>query len=114
MLILKSGIPAFQLVIKGILSLAQSSTTPATLETPLSAPLFPSSVAIHCTAGKDRTGVIAAVLLSFLGVEDDLIAMDYALTECLVSYTDEEIIKYSKSTGGTITPDGVRAMLSAR
>jgi protein-tyrosine phosphatase len=31
----------------------------------------------HCSAGKDRTGVVAAMLLSVLGVHDDLIAQDY-------------------------------------
>ena len=31
----------------------------------------------HCSAGKDRTGVTAAVLLSILGVPDDEIAVDY-------------------------------------
>jgi len=35
---------------------------------------------IHCTAGKDRTGVIAAVLLATLGVPDEVIAADYALS----------------------------------
>jgi protein-tyrosine phosphatase len=34
----------------------------------------------HCSAGKDRTGVLAAVLLSVLGVSDDDIAADYALS----------------------------------
>jgi protein-tyrosine phosphatase len=34
----------------------------------------------HCAAGKDRTGIIAAVLLSLLGVSDDVIAQDYAHT----------------------------------
>lgn len=34
-------------------------------------------VVFHCTAGKDRTGVIAAVLLSTLGVSDDDIVADY-------------------------------------
>lgn len=34
----------------------------------------------HCTAGKDRTGVVAAVLLATLGVPDDVIAADYALS----------------------------------
>lgn len=34
----------------------------------------------HCSAGKDRTGVLAAVLLSVLGVSDDDIASDYALS----------------------------------
>lgn len=34
----------------------------------------------HCTAGKDRTGVLAALLLKLAGVDDDTIAEDYALT----------------------------------
>ncbi|TFY64488.1 hypothetical protein EVJ58_g2596 [Rhodofomes roseus] len=34
----------------------------------------------HCTAGKDRTGVAAALLLKVAGVNDDAIAEDYALT----------------------------------
>lgn len=34
----------------------------------------------HCAAGKDRTGVISAVLLGALGVPDDLIVADYALS----------------------------------
>ena len=35
---------------------------------------------IHCRAGKDRTGVVIAVLLSLLGVSDEEIAEDYSLT----------------------------------
>lgn len=34
----------------------------------------------HCSAGKDRTGVLAAILLSILGVSDTDIAADYALS----------------------------------
>jgi protein tyrosine/serine phosphatase len=34
----------------------------------------------HCTAGKDRTGVITAILLKLAGVEDEDIADDYALS----------------------------------
>lgn len=37
-------------------------------------------ILFHCTAGKDRTGVIAAILLTTLGVPDDVIAADYALS----------------------------------
>ncbi len=37
-------------------------------------------VVFHCAAGKDRTGIVAALLLSVLGVDDDVIAADYALT----------------------------------
>ena len=35
---------------------------------------------LHCTAGKDRTGVSTAFLLSVLGAERDLIIEDYRLT----------------------------------
>lgn len=34
----------------------------------------------HCSAGKDRTGVLAALVLSTLGVPDDQIADDYQLS----------------------------------
>ncbi len=34
----------------------------------------------HCEAGCDRTGVLAAAVLSLLGVAEELIAEDYALT----------------------------------
>jgi protein-tyrosine phosphatase len=32
----------------------------------------------HCSAGKDRTGILAAVLLGVLGVPDEMIVADYA------------------------------------
>ncbi|CAB4789489.1 unannotated protein [freshwater metagenome] len=35
----------------------------------------------HCAAGKDRTGVLAALLLSSLGVDDAHICADYGLTQ---------------------------------
>ncbi|MDQ1423303.1 MAG: protein-tyrosine phosphatase, partial [Acidimicrobiaceae bacterium] len=34
----------------------------------------------HCAAGKDRTGMLAALLLSSLGVADDVVVADYALS----------------------------------
>ena len=37
-------------------------------------------VVVHCMAGKDRTGTVCALTLSLLGVSDDDIAADYALT----------------------------------
>ena len=37
-------------------------------------------VVLHCTAGKDRTGVSTAFLLSVLGVSHDVIEADYLLT----------------------------------
>lgn len=35
---------------------------------------------IHCTAGKDRTGVTSMLILDLIGVSDEEIAKDYALT----------------------------------
>jgi protein-tyrosine phosphatase len=35
----------------------------------------------HCLAGKDRTGIVAALTLSLLGVDDETVALDYALSE---------------------------------
>lgn len=37
-------------------------------------------VVVHCVAGKDRTGVVCALTLSVLGVSDEDIAADYALS----------------------------------
>ncbi len=34
----------------------------------------------HCSAGKDRTGVLSALILAFLGVPDEVIVEDYALS----------------------------------
>ena len=34
----------------------------------------------HCSAGKDRTGVLSALVLAFLGVPDETIVDDYALS----------------------------------
>jgi len=38
-------------------------------------------VLFHCFAGKDRTGLVAALMLSLAGVEPDAIGADYAETD---------------------------------
>ncbi|MEP7242996.1 MAG: tyrosine-protein phosphatase [Gammaproteobacteria bacterium] len=40
----------------------------------------PAPLLFHCVAGKDRTGVIAALMLAIADVEPDAIAHDYALS----------------------------------
>ncbi|KAF7981692.1 hypothetical protein HWV62_32256 [Athelia sp. TMB] len=37
-------------------------------------------VLFHCTAGKDRTGVLAAIILKLIDAPEEAIAKDYALT----------------------------------
>ena len=41
----------------------------------------PGTVLFHCRVGKDRTGVIAALLLSLAGVSDADVVADYAATQ---------------------------------
>lgn len=47
-------------------------------------------VLIHCAHGKDRTGVIVAVILGLLEVENEVIVQDYAMSEvsgvCVLSF----------------------------
>jgi protein-tyrosine phosphatase len=57
-------------------------------------------VVLHCTAGKDRTGVSTAFLLSVLGVDRDLIEADYKLT----NLDTERQADFIESTVGY--PDG--------
>jgi protein-tyrosine phosphatase len=40
----------------------------------------PGAVVFHCAAGKDRTGMVSAVVLGALGVSDEDIIADYAMT----------------------------------
>jgi len=38
----------------------------------------PGGVLIHCQAGRDRTGIVAAAILTLAGVSDEAIVADYA------------------------------------
>jgi protein-tyrosine phosphatase len=67
----------------------------------------------HCTAGKDRTGIAAALLLSVLGVDDSVILDDYELTNIFRSNRRiEELRPQFESAGVDI--EKVRPFLSAR
>ena len=46
----------------------------------------------HCFAGKDRTGLVAAMLLSLAGVPDDAIASDFAETDAQLAVSYQEWI----------------------
>jgi protein-tyrosine phosphatase len=52
----------------------------------------------HCSAGKDRTGVLAALILGFLGVPRDVIVEDYALSaEAMVALLERLKQEYAES-----------------
>ncbi|NRQ31872.1 tyrosine-protein phosphatase [Nonomuraea sp. NN258] len=56
---------------------------------------------VHCAAGKDRTGIVVALILDLLGIGHDDIVRDYALTgEHLAAVT-----------AGLVLPDDVPAQL---
>jgi protein-tyrosine phosphatase len=57
----------------------------------------------HCAAGKDRTGVVSAILLGLLGVAEEIIVADYAATQENL----DAIVERLMST------EGYRTMLSA-
>ena len=59
--------------------------------------------AFHCAAGKDRTGVLAALVLSLLGVDDDTIAADYGLSRMSM----ERLVEWVRET----YPDVYDAMI---
>ncbi|MDO4912454.1 MAG: tyrosine-protein phosphatase [Lactobacillus sp.] len=44
------------------------------------------ALVFHCSAGKDRTGMTAALILMALGIDDDQISKDYLLTNELYFY----------------------------
>jgi len=50
------------------------------------------AVLFHCTAGKDRTGWAAALLLHLAGVDDATILEDYLLTNTFSSATREKYL----------------------
>lgn len=64
-------------------------------------------VLFHCRVGKDRTGVLAAMLLDLAGVSHDLIIKDYALTSKYKPVTEEAL----RSTPPLMTKKQFRSML---
>jgi protein-tyrosine phosphatase len=58
----------------------------------------------HCSAGKDRTGVLAALVLSALGVPDDVIAADYHLSALAV----DQLVAWLKATRPELTEEMAR------
>jgi len=53
----------------------------------------------HCTAGKDRTGIITMLLLKLAGVADDTVLADYAISETYMKETFERQRKMVEAAG---------------
>lgn len=67
-------------------------------------------VVFHCTAGKDRTGVLAAVLLAALGVPDEDVVADYVLSRIAV---DRWLSWYRAEHPGEELPPGAQGMIDS-
>ena len=55
---------------------------------------------IHCSAGKDRTGLLVALILAAIGVEDDVIAADYALSRTYLLAEPTAAIRQVRASTG--------------
>ncbi|KAI1818491.1 tyrosine phosphatase [Poronia punctata] len=75
----------------------------------------PPPCLVHCTAGKDRTGVIVALALSLCGVPDEAVVHEYSLTQIGLRSRLEELEKHVSSNPKIgIDAAGARRMISAR
>ncbi|MCJ1404845.1 hypothetical protein MMC11_008071 [Xylographa trunciseda] len=66
---------------------------------------------LHCTAGKDRTGVLVMLLLGLVGVPDEDIAAEYALTEKGLEAWKPEARERLKARG--MPEGGIEGMMSS-
>ena len=64
----------------------------------------PEGVIFHCSAGKDRTGVVAAILLLHTGVEQLDIIFDYVLSKEYNRSRMEELFKRMPEIKEIVTP----------
>ena len=65
-------------------------------------------VLVHCTAGKDRTGIFSALFLRLVGVPVEPVEQDYLLSNTYYG-TDERIAGLARSL--KTSPDSARALL---
>lgn len=67
-------------------------------------------VLVHCTAGKDRTGVLLALLMDLLGASEEDIAAEYALSDASI----DRLVEFLERTGRVLegTPEEIRARLA--
>jgi len=80
------------------------ATTLELLADPASYPLV-----FHCAAGKDRTGIVAGIVLSLLGVEDEVIVADYALS----GHAMDRLMAWGRANGGAFRAPRVEVPATA-
>lgn len=70
------------------------------------------AVLVHCTAGKDRTGLAVALLLDAVGADRDAVVADYALSEDrLAGAWSDRMTASVRAMGVEVTP-GIEALIT--
>ena len=77
-----------------------------TLAEPSNRPLV-----FHCTGGKDRAGVAAALILLALGVPEETVIRDHGLSNLYIAAVLERIYAQIRTMG--VDPDGISAYFTA-
>ncbi len=72
----------------------------------------PSPAVFHCTAGKDRTGIVSALLLLVLGVPREIVIGDYSLTALYTGNRIPAADQWFEERG--IEPERAANLLSSR
>lgn len=70
------------------------------------------AVLFHCTAGKDRTGIIAALLLSLVRTPEAQIIADYVMTEKRIAALVAQFLRTAEERGNDV--EAYRPMLECR
>ena len=71
-------------------------------------PAGPDPILIHCSLGKDRTGVMCAVILSLCGVSDAIVAHEYSLSTTGLEAKIASITAEIRPDGSGLTEEEIR------
>ncbi|KAK0725765.1 protein-tyrosine phosphatase-like protein [Lasiosphaeris hirsuta] len=93
------GAQGFVRAYASILAAAADSTNASApfrtiIEHLAASPAAPTPILVHCTAGKDRTGVFCALVLALCGISDEVIAHEYSLTDLGLAPRKEAIVQH--------------------
>ncbi|KAK1771166.1 protein-tyrosine phosphatase-like protein [Phialemonium atrogriseum] len=59
----------------------------------------------HCTAGRDRSGVLAGMLLALAGVDADTVSLDFMLSRVGTEPAREQLLAFARKGSGAETDD---------
>ena len=98
-----SGIPESVEVVPG--SYLQIAESPGAAEAFRVMASAPDGVLFHCSAGKDRTGTLAAILLTLAQVPEETVVSDYLITgECIRERLDLVHQRFPELDMDIVTP----------